>query len=205
MFHFGSPSRAPNTHCLQAHNFPFFVFSLQAASWKEIKKDSLKSFRACSLHTPDAELEQSRVDENCDIHPELTTFTEHHSEEGRAHETPRESVYCWGRNLQRSKQRQSSLWGVWTWRTDYSKVPKTLELALPKIWEKHSNNSFFPTHNEEQTRHIFLQRQMGLEMSSNLFKPQFLQPVKREQVKCLLVKSLCKWNHAYIQSLALSV
>ena len=107
------------THHLQAHNFPFFVFSLQAASWKEIRKDSLKSFRACNLHTADAELVlQSGVDENCDIYPELTTFTERHSEDSRARETPRESVYCWGSNLQRSKQRQSSLWGIWTWRTD---------------------------------------------------------------------------------------
>lgn len=97
IFHVGSPSHAPNTYNPRAliTSF-FFVLSLQVASQWETRKNSLKNLRAWSLHTPDAELTQSWANENCGMYPELTTFTEHHSDGGRAHETLWKSIYCWG-------------------------------------------------------------------------------------------------------------
>lgn len=106
------------THTPPSSQLPVFVFSLQAASRRETRKDSLRSFRACSPHTPEAELVQSgetRTVTYIQNSPHLLRAIQKKAGLMKLHES---SVYCWGRNLQRSERRQSSLWGIWTWRTD---------------------------------------------------------------------------------------
>ena len=90
------PAMLPTPITPELSSSHFFVLSLQVTSRWETRKNSLKHLRVCSLHTPDAELAESWANENGGVYPELTTFTKHHSDDGRSHETPWKSIYCWG-------------------------------------------------------------------------------------------------------------
>lgn len=70
--------------------FHFSVLSLHVASWWEIRKDSLESLRAYSSAYHRLAC-RARQNENCRTHQGLFPFTELHSKEGRAPETPCEN------------------------------------------------------------------------------------------------------------------